>query len=464
MKRLGGAFSKLLDELVRERVGLASSRRHEQAKERVLGEAMKRAGVTDEAVYLALLKRDQRAFDALICDLTVPETYFFRDPPHYELLRREVLPALLTSRGREHVLEVWSAGCATGEEPYSLTILLEQQMLAHRSHVLGTDVSQRALARAHSAVYGSWSMRATNERDRERYFQASGRDYRLIERIRTRARFLQHSLTAALYPAPRSRSAGFDLILCRNVLIYFDPESTARTAQRLASSLSEDGWLMLGPSDPVLDIAEWCDTVTTPCGLLYRRHSQRQQRLPRRERSDAAPAAHDPAGRMAKPVTRRPSAAPPVRSASEPPGPSAADELDPRALLAQVQQLVSAYGPSTAEAGCRDLLGRNALSGALHLLHAMLLIDLARDAEAEQALRRALYLDRSLLIAQMLSATLQERRAEHAEAARSYLLLAQQAGALPASEPVLLGDGLTHAALAELAAQRARALKSRGTA
>ena len=461
----GETFSRLLDELVRERVGLAPPRSAAPGRERALRSAMERAGVTDEAMYLALVTRDQRAFDALISDLTVPETYFFRDPAHYELLRREVLPAL-SARGREHVLEVWSAGCASGEEPYSLAMLLEQELLASRSHVLGTDVSARALARAKKAVYGRWSLRATSERDCERYFEPSGREYRLNERITKRVRFQQHSLTASAYPSPRSRGMGFDLILCRNVLIYFDPAATAHTAQMLASSLSEDGWLMLGPSDPVLALEAWCDTVTTPCGLLYRRRRGGVQRPLARHTHLHAPHAAAPRAQAKElALSREPELAEaPLTTAEAVPTATRASAAasDALPLIEQLQVLLREHGPAAAEAGCRDLLSHHALSAPLHLLHASLLLDLDRDAEAEQALRRAQYLDRSLLLAQLLGAALRERSGARAEAARAYEQLSLLAHAQPKAAPVLLGDGMTCGALADLADRRARALSSRG--
>lgn len=511
MKRLGGTFSRLLDELVRERTGLASSRRHEDVKERVLTKAMARAGVSDEAVYLALLKRDRKAYDDLIADLTVPETYFFRDPAHYELLRRVVLPAILAARAHDHVLELWSAGCASGEEPYSLVMLLEQEQLGKRSHVLGTDVSHRALARAMEAVYTRWSLRATGPVDRERYFESAGAEYRLIPRIRSRPRFLQHSLSAPVYPAPHSRSGGFDLILCRNVMIYFDPQAVVDTAQRLARSLNEGGWLMMGPSDPRLELEEWCDVVPTPCGMLYHRrntgalasrtealhassgtshlwHSQASSTRHARTQRDAGmppqtasalTLARAPEGglglasapsasalrhavdspSLARPTARfeelaRHDASPrPTTTRDTTAAPQA--ELDP---VEQVRALEREHGSVAAEAGCRDLLSTEPLSAGLHVLHATLLLDLGRDEPAAQALRRAQYLDRSLLIAQLVGATLAERRGERAAARASYLQLAEACEGRARDELVVLGEGLTYASLRALALQRATAL------
>jgi len=502
MRRLGGTFSRLVDELVRTRTGLAPSRRHEDVKQRVVHSAMERAGVSDEGAYLALLQRDTKTYDDLIADLTVPETYFFRDPSHYELLRREVLPAIRAAHGDGHVVEVWSAGCASGEEPYSLAILLEQERLGKRSHVLGSDVSYRALARALNGTYSRWSLRATSERERARYFESAGSEHRLISRIRGRARFVQHSLSSPIYPTPYSREAGFDLILCRNVLIYFDPQATLDTAQRLARSLAEGGWLLTGPSDPRLELDEWCDVLPTPSGMLYRRRrtsahtglrkGEDQARAvllgaraesPRGAsgehawHSQASPDRHARGPRSAHPGSPAGAAARSGASASRahdlsvlgaPTPPDARAPAAPRpptpstesAAVEQVRALEREHGSAAAETGCRDLLRAEPLSAGLHVLHAMLLLDLGRDALAEQALRRGLYLDRSLLIAQLLAATLAERRGDRAGAAAGYSVLAEACRARDQDAPVPLGDGLTYAALGALAAQRYQALAS----
>jgi chemotaxis protein methyltransferase CheR len=326
-------------------------------------------------------------------------------------------------------------------------MLLEQELLGERAHVLGSDISVRALARARRGLYSRWSLRATTEEQAKRYFEPAGREYRLIGRIRKQVRFMQHSLTAASYPTPTSRRAGFDLILCRNVLIYFDPRATVEVGQKLAKSLSEDGWLMLGPSDPILELEEWCDRVATPCGLLYRRRHFAKA-SPQPMRNKWVPHRHG----VRAPVRRLE----PAR-----PAPAPAPVVERHQPLLDVQTLLNERGLAVAEAGCRDLLARHPLDAALQMTHASLLFDLGKPDESERALRRALYLDRSLLVAQMLAATLAEQRGEYQSAERQYAALAQQAAALPPDDAVPLGDGLTHAALASLAAQRVHAL-SRG--
>ncbi|HEX8823487.1 MAG TPA: CheR family methyltransferase, partial [Archangium sp.] len=121
--------------------------------------AMARAGLADFDAYLARLAEDAAALDDLLVELTIGETYFFRNPEHFDFVRHEVLKDLARRRGPHHVVRMWSAGCASGEEPYTLAVLLMEEGYGHRMEVRGTDVSRAALARAHLASYGDWSLR-----------------------------------------------------------------------------------------------------------------------------------------------------------------------------------------------------------------------------------------------------------------------------------------------------------------
>jgi chemotaxis protein methyltransferase CheR len=467
MKRTrSAAFWLLVDELIRERTGLTVERIDAAARERLITHAMKRAGDTDELSYVARLKSDAQTFDALVADLTVHETYFFRDPPHFEALREDVLPAIVRARPSAHVLELWSAGCSSGEEPYSLAITLEQLLLAKRARVLGTDVSPRALARAERAIYGKWALRATDPKDVQRYFTPHGREQRLIDRIRARVSFEQRSLTAGPYPRPSTNLAGFDLILCRNVLIYFEAARSAEVGLQLAQSLAPGGFLMMGPSDPRLSLEALCELVPTPHGMLYRRHEAGRQTAPSRN----AEAPRLPASSLwssqraapelrTSPALRRDEAAPPpVRARSHDDTTLATVARETPATIEQVQRIAREHGAEAAETACRDLLAREPLSPELQFAHAALLVDLGREEAAEVALRRAIYLDRGLLVAHMLYATLLAQRGERAAGRRVYEQLAIRAGEQPPEQLIPLGEGLTYGAVARIAKQRAHAL------
>ena len=122
--------------------------------------AMARAGLAhDFAAYLERLGQDTPTFDDLMVELTVGETYFFRNPEHFDFVRQEVLPDVAGRRGPAHPVRAWSAGCSSGEEPYSLAVLLMKEGLGGRMEVRGTDVSRAALARCEVASYGEWSLR-----------------------------------------------------------------------------------------------------------------------------------------------------------------------------------------------------------------------------------------------------------------------------------------------------------------
>jgi chemotaxis protein methyltransferase CheR len=452
---------QLVERLVQERTGLAPSRVHAATREHLIRLAMAREGVTDARSYRALLEREPRVFEALISALTIPESYFFREPAHFDLMQRELLPALVRSRGPSHTLQLWSAGCAGGEEPYSLAVMLERVGLAEQGRVLGTDISQAALQRAESALYSRWALRATAARDVACYFREERGQYRLISRVQQHVRLQQHNLAAQPYPAPSCAAFGFDLILCRNVLIYFDAASTMQVGQRLARSLAPDGWLLLGPSDPALDLEPWCERVRSSSALLYRRRAGHESATSSASISmrsgDAAPTAAlqrtavVPLANSSSAWGRgRDGAALEVASPDEP-----SDSVDPAAT---VQRLGAELGARAAESACRDELKRHPLDAELHLTHAKLLIELGQDDVAELSLRRALYLDRTLPLAQLLSATLAERRGDREAAQRSYAQLAERCSARGADELVARGERLTCGELAAIAAERARTL------
>src|SRR5690606_3348380 len=160
---------------------------------------------------------------------------------------------------------------AAGEEAYSLAILGEQLGLKHRMRVLGTDISRVRLAAARAGNYSKWALRSLDEETIARYFTQSGKRYVLRSEFRDAVDFRYLNLAEDVYPSMAAGIWGLDLILCRNVLIYFDAATIAHVAQRLIDSLSDDGWLVLGASDPAISEMVDCEVVLTHAGLVYRR-------------------------------------------------------------------------------------------------------------------------------------------------------------------------------------------------
>ena len=204
-------------------------------------------GVSSFRAYMRLL--DEEEYDRLLDALTINLTSFFRDTSTFVALRDEVLRPMLRekeARGDYH-LNIWSAGCASGEEPYSVAIILHQLLGARlgRWHIriLGTDLDEVKLAQAREGVYGPSSFRSTTWPNLDRYFVRSGHRRVLRPEIKRLVHFRRHDLMED--PPPQH----FDLILCRNVLIYFQRAHQVHILQRFHRALHPGGYLVLGKTE-----------------------------------------------------------------------------------------------------------------------------------------------------------------------------------------------------------------------
>jgi chemotaxis protein methyltransferase CheR len=179
------------------------------------------------------------------------ETYFFRDKPTFDQLPAEILPELAERRRDVRRLSIWSAGCSTGQEVYSLAMLFAEQKERWQGwtiDILGTDVSHRAVAAARSGIYSQFEVqRGLGVTQMLRHFEETGRGWQVRGEARTMVRFAQHNILAA-HPG----RIPFDLVLCRNVLLYFDRPTRSEAFGRLAGAVMPDGFLMLGAGETVV--------------------------------------------------------------------------------------------------------------------------------------------------------------------------------------------------------------------
>jgi chemotaxis protein methyltransferase CheR len=418
-------------ELVAERAGLTFPESRRAATESDMKRAMEEAEETSLSAYLARLERDPRLFDALLDLLTVGETYFFRHPQQFEAIRQSILPEVRARRGPGHPLRAWSAACASGEEAYSLAILFEEEGLGPEAHVLGTDVSRRALFRARQATYGAWSFRGTSDALKQRHFLHKDGCYALRPALKDRVRIEYLNLMADAYPSVSTGTWAMDLILCRNVFIYFPAQVVEEVARRLLACLGDGGWLVTAASDPLLGEMADFDVVTTPAGLFYRRHLQRRSVV-------VPPSAPRPWPMLSATADK---ALPPPAAAA--PRPEAAH---------RIQETATREGPLAAEKAARAEAARHPLVPEAHFLLAMMLLDQGREGEALEAARRALYLDRSLAVVHFVIGRIQRRTGDADGAARAFRNARDLAAARPPEESLPLSEGERAAALAEAAA------------
>lgn len=210
----------------------------------------------DRAGYLRRLQASPGECDRLIQTITINVSSFFRDPSVYEALARNVLPEIIERKrtGRSKEIRVWSAGCAAGEEPYSIAILLDQALKGQKSDwsclIFATDLDNSVLERATAGVYDREQLKNTKLGVLDTYFTPNGYEYELRPFIRKMVQFSWGDVVSPEHAIPAGSIFGsFDLVLCRNVLIYFSAAVQAGVFGQLDRSLAPGGYLVLGDSE-----------------------------------------------------------------------------------------------------------------------------------------------------------------------------------------------------------------------
>ncbi len=435
-------------------ITFTGSRRSEVLK--LVESAARGAGASGTRDYISLLRSDRIEFQRLIEKLRIGETYFFRHPAQFEMIRKTILQALMSSRPGRVPVRVWSAGCASGEEPYSIAILAAEQGVADRVNIYASDLSRLALDQARTATYGAWSLRGIDEAPRCRWFERTGERLVLDSSIRRAVEFEQLNLAECLPPSFARDGGRFDLILCRNVLVYFDGATIGRIAEMFRSLLTDDGWLITSPTDPRLDDAAGLVALSTPAGLVYRRCE---------ETTTAAVFLTDP--REDAPVAP---AVAPIIVAEQQISVDCLEEAekccaqgdyeravmlsaplkkDPAACALHARAVACLDGASAGERDCREATDRHPLSIELHFLRAVFLLDMGDDRKAEAVLNRLLYLDRSLAVVHFLLGTISRGREDIESARRSFLTAQSLCAGLESSAPLALAPEETVGQFAE---------------
>jgi chemotaxis protein methyltransferase CheR len=390
-----------------ERAGLVFPQTRMGDVERGIARAAARSGAPDAQCLLANLRENAVLLDEFLASLLIGETYFFREPKQFDAIREMVLPELMSGRPPQTPLQIWSAGCSTGEEAFSLTILLEEEGLGSNSHIIASDVCAPALKKAARGSYELWSLRGASQEFMRTYFEERGRKFHLIDRIRERVTFLPANLAGSVYPRPQ-RGKGFDLILCRNVLIYFGRETVGHVAKKLFDSLNDGGWLVTAPSDPPLwDFAHY-ETRTTAAGVFYRKTgvAAAKHKAPCRAAPQPAPAPQKSKTRKA-PISLTRQDVPDFCS-------------DKDACEVHAEALFQSNNPDMALAFLSRAVVWHPLSAELHYLYAVGLLNRNKLDKAAEAARRLAYLDPQSVAAQMLLGTIARQRGDHAAAMRAY--------------------------------------------
>lgn len=247
------AFSTLLEYMESE-LGFATSHYNESYLDRRITARMRRTSCESYAEYLEFVRSDADEQEALLDSLSINVTGFFRNPEVWDGIR----DVLATLSKHERRVDVWSAACADGREPYSLSLLahLDPEIDADAVEILGTDISEPALETARNGVYEAprtvdlddqLSFLEEYDEQYEQYVERQGRTYKLDDDVRQSVTFERHDL---INDEPKS-TADFDLVVCRNLFIYIDNEFKRPILQTIARSLTDDGFLVIGKAETI---------------------------------------------------------------------------------------------------------------------------------------------------------------------------------------------------------------------
>jgi chemotaxis protein methyltransferase CheR len=316
------------------------------------------------------------------------ETYFFRDHGQFDLLRLRLLPELINRGGEKKSLRLWSAGCASGEEAYSLAMLVDM-LLPERDKwnilIIGSDIDRAALEKAKRGRYGAWSFRMVPATLQHRFFRKEGNEWLLDERIRRMVTFRALDLIKDAFPNDELRE--MDLILCRNVFIYFDSGTVAAVAAKQAATLNKNGYLMTGHTELIGLPVNILSSKLFSEGVAYQR---------------TAPAA---VIATAPPSHRTPLPAKPARIFSAPPPPLP----DEKEILVTARKFADHGDYDQAEQACHRILLATPLAAEPHFLLAQLAQLRGNFEQAEALLNKTLYLDPRNVPAHLELAALCER-------------------------------------------------------
>ena len=477
-----------LHELVRRRTGIMLQSYQVEKLNEIVQAACVRFGHSSVEGLLAALERGSNVpeMEYLITRITVGESYFFRDEEQLRFLREAWLPGVVAEKSRsgDRFLRIWSAGCSAGQEIYTIAMLLAEMLPEPQTwslHLLGTDINTDSLGEAIRGRYSAWSLRATAEDLNARHFLDEGnQQFSLDPRIRDRVKFSYLNLLEDNFPTMLTGTTAMDLILCRNVFIYFDPQLVEPVMRKFHASLVPGGYLILGASDlhaaplPGLELQQWGNTF---CFRRTDGMAASELRSWEPASSIIHPPSYTPEPPPALDLTAKPWAEPvPAPSDSTPArkGPLYPDVVlllrEERwdAVVQAVDAHTEAHGfdaelaqhkaKALANLGLLDDAARESersldmapMDKHTYLIRALVMLELNDMEKATEALRKAIYLEPNFVEAHFQLGLLQLRMGDRRSGMRSLSNALDLAEKLDPNRQVHNAPGMVFGRLAEI--------------
>jgi chemotaxis protein methyltransferase CheR len=483
--RVTHAHWSQLSEFIAETMGLHFPPERLADLERGVAEAARELGFADVAAYVRWLLStppSKAQWQVLASNLTIGETYFFRDKKTFDILANHILPELVRARrSGELRLRIWSAACSTGEEAYSLAILLRQVLPDWRDWqvtIVATDINARFLHKAAAGIYGEWSFRDAPAGFKERYFNRTGdRSYAIRPEIKKLVSFAQLNLVEDVYPSLATDTNAMDVIFCRNALMYFTPPQMCKAIGNLHHALVEGGWLVVSPSEASHTLFPQFVTVNFPGAILFQKRdatdrTKRTSARPSETAEFVAPAIETPSRWAPQGSTARPTQPPPALP-SEAPAPATAPPPPYAVAEALYQQggyaeaaatLLAAFAEQAPEPPAFSLLARalanqgkladalawcdrwitaDKLDSAGHYLRAVILLEQGDPEQARASLQRAVYLHPDFVLAHFALGNLARGLGRNVKADKHFANAVHLLRGYRPDDPLPESDGLT---------------------
>ena len=457
--------------------------------------AARELGFADAEAYARRLLASaptRREFEILASHLTVGETYFFRERQALDALREQILPDLIRARrGGDRRLRIWSAGCSTGEEAYTIAMLLDgrfPEIKKWQLDLVATDINPHSLRKAAKGVYGEWSFRGTPAWVKERYFREVGGGYELDPRVKRMVSFSYLNLASDAYPSLVNNTNAIDVIFCRNVLMYFSAEQARRVVANFSHALVAGGWFVVSQSELSGTLFNEFAPVNFPGAILYRKKDAESQtaagglnRINEAAIFAPPPCEFTTAREAEKLFVYQPEeiVVPEVAECSEaettPTEYEKALACYEQGLYREATELLNALAirePENSQAlvllaracantgalaearrWCERAIAADKMNAGVHYLRATVLQEQHETAEATKSLRRALYLDQNFALAHFALGNLARGQGKRKESERHFANALALLDARAAEEVLPEAGGMTAGRLAEIIRQ-----------
>jgi len=450
MQAISNALLERLSAQISDCLGLYFPKERWTDLVRGLNAALKELNLKDlhscsEWLQSGLEKQD---LETLASFLTVGETCFMREKTNCRVFSEHILPEISKNKETsERRIKVWSAGCCSGEEPYSFAILLREGLPEFNRwnlSILATDINPVVLNQARIGSYGEWSFRNCPKHFREKYFSEGPNEGRsqIHPEIKKMVEFSYLNLAEDIYPALISNTTAVNVIVCSNVLMYFKQDLVQQIIMRFYNALVPGGWLLLSPAETFPSQLKQFEASSIFGTTVYRK--------PQSQSSTQAAVSRD----WDTPATHRAEGEPARQSRVDPASSAIQAELQPiqesQSLARLARTRANEGNLADARKLCLEAVASDRLNPGNHFLMAMIHQECGNREEAIASLHRSLYLDPKLIVANFALATLKREQGSSAESRKFFKNTLQLLKQLPRNEIVPESDGLTVEHLIEI--------------